>query len=325
MTIGHWKRPKNQHHEKKKFNALRTADRRHSGFPCPSGVRRCPGFHVCRQYRERRICRMKTSPAFQFYPADFIAGTAHMSAQEVGGYIRLLCHQWQQGSIPSDEVQVSRIAGIRNTKLSLLLTKFVKGTDGNLRNPRMESIRQKIEVYREKQAEHGKTGGRPKANPEKGSLSKPFVEPNPNESSHTHTHTHTSPNGEVPQTPKSNILLEPPESEPPASPSLRGKGITEGKASTNLPTTDQSKRFAGIAKRKLTTPWSEKEIAKYKKLGVIDEADLLAVETYYAAPTVGDRDIRRRDLGTLINNWPGEVDRAKRFAESQEDDRPTGL
>jgi uncharacterized protein YdaU (DUF1376 family) len=52
------------------------------------------------------------SPAFQFYADDFIAGTADMSAEEVGAFIRLLCHQWSKGSIPADEERSGRIAGL---------------------------------------------------------------------------------------------------------------------------------------------------------------------------------------------------------------------
>jgi hypothetical protein len=31
------------------------------------------------------------SPAFQFYPQDFLVGSAMLSAEETGAYIRLLC------------------------------------------------------------------------------------------------------------------------------------------------------------------------------------------------------------------------------------------
>ncbi len=83
-------------------------------------------------------------------------------------------------------------------------------------------------------------------------------------------------------------------------------GITEGKDSTRVPTTPQSKRIADIFHRRHTTPWSEKEIKAYKKLGKIPEDTLSAVEAYYKS----DAQFLRRDLFTFLNNFSGEVDRA---------------
>ena len=44
------------------------------------------------------------SPAFQFYPADFLSDSKVilMSNEEVGCYIKLICHGWLEGSIPSN-------------------------------------------------------------------------------------------------------------------------------------------------------------------------------------------------------------------------------
>lgn len=105
---------------------------------------------------------MKTSPSFQFYPADFLMGTMLMSADETGAYIRLLCWQWQQGSVPGDLSQSARIGGIPARRMAAVLAKFEEGEDGQLRNARMESVRAKLEAYREKASELGKKGGRPR-------------------------------------------------------------------------------------------------------------------------------------------------------------------
>lgn len=50
-------------------------------------------------------------PAFQFYPADFLADAAvvAMTMQERGVYITLLCHQWIEGSIPADPAIIGRL------------------------------------------------------------------------------------------------------------------------------------------------------------------------------------------------------------------------
>lgn len=136
---------------------------------------------------------MKTSPSFQFYPADFFQGTLLMSAAEVGAYTRLLCWQWQQGHLPAEVGRISKIAGLSPSKLENVLLKFEKGSDGLYRNARMESDRQRLEEFRERQAEAGRKGGRPPK--EKGGLSKPLPEPLSKEkgsqSSQSHTQSHT--------------------------------------------------------------------------------------------------------------------------------------
>lgn len=92
-------------------------------------------------------------PAFQFYAADFLVGTADMEAAEVGAYIRLLCHQWDRGFVPKDKA--ARLAG---TKLSsAVLAKFIE-TNGELRNARLEAVRQKQSEYHEQQSRRGKAG-----------------------------------------------------------------------------------------------------------------------------------------------------------------------
>ena len=43
------------------------------------------------------------------------------------------------------------------------------------------------------------------------------------------------------------------------------------------------------------------------------ESELQVVETYYTAHRVGDKDYRRKNVETLLNNWSGEMDRATAF------------
>lgn len=94
-------------------------------------------------------------------------------------------------------------------------------------------------------------------------------------------------------------------------------GITEGNGSTKCPTTEQSKRVADIFHRRHTTPWSEKEIAVYKKIGKIEPETLATIEAYYKS----DEQFLRRDLFTFLNNFAGEVDRAMKWKREK---RTTG-
>lgn len=88
--------------------------------------------------------------------------------------MRLLCAQWSEGSLPDDDVELSSY-GRGDTSLTRVRLKFKKGEDGRLRNDRMEHERAKQTAYREKQAENGQKGGRPR-NP---SLTQAFSLNNP--------------------------------------------------------------------------------------------------------------------------------------------------
>jgi uncharacterized protein YdaU (DUF1376 family) len=113
-------------------------------------------------------------PAFQFYADDFLAGTMDLTPEEVGSYIRLLCHQWSKGHIPNDRERLARLSG--GFISVYVLEKFEECADGNLRNARMEAERLKQDEYRKRQAENGKKGGRPK-----GSLTQAKPNPKPTE------------------------------------------------------------------------------------------------------------------------------------------------
>ena len=74
-------------------------------------------------------------------------------------------------------------------------------------------------------------------------------------------------------------------------------------------------RLGALFNRRPETRWTDKEIISYRKLGVIAEEDLVLLEKYYRV-TVGEEvKYRRRDVQTLLNNLPGEVDRARNYKQ----------
>lgn len=87
----------------------------------------------------------KAPPAFQFYPGDFLEGSAEMTLEETGLYIRLLCRQWITGSVPSDAARAATLAQTTVDTFERLWPvvgqKFESGTDGRLRNARLEAER----------------------------------------------------------------------------------------------------------------------------------------------------------------------------------------
>lgn len=89
------------------------------------------------------------------------------------------------------------------------------------------------------------------------------------------------------------------------------QGGTDGKP-TNLPTTQNAIRISQLFNRRLTTKWSDKEILAFKAIGQIDPEELDLVCRYTEAERAkGDNGRHRRDLATFLNNFTGEIDRAR--------------
>jgi len=68
-------------------------------------------------------------------------------------------------------------------------------------------------------------------------------------------------------------------------------------------------RLGKLFNRRASTSWSAKELKALKKIGEIQEEDFVLIEKYYKS----DCTCLRRDIGTLLNNWTGEVDRARNY------------
>lgn len=76
-------------------------------------------------------------------------------------------------------------------------------------------------------------------------------------------------------------------------------------------------RLGKLFKRKETTRWDAKEEKAVKSLVSPLEDDLRLLEAYYGASIPKDQDYRRHDLVTLLNNFNGEVDRARKFKQTE--------
>jgi hypothetical protein len=93
--------------------------------------------------------------------------------------------------------------------------------------------------------------------------------------------------------------------------------------SSRLPTSPAQQRLSKIMGRRLTTEWSMKEVASFKALGNIDPSDLEAVETFYLENQSNEKAYLRTSLATLLNNFPGEVDKARAWSNATHADRPS--
>jgi uncharacterized protein YdaU (DUF1376 family) len=107
------------------------------------------------------------SPAFQFYPKDFLTDerVVLMSNTEVGIYVRLLCFCWLEGTLPLETQALARMARMpikQFTRLwenSIVKTCFkLSDEDGRLHHKRLDEERDKQRTYNKGQSESGKRG-----------------------------------------------------------------------------------------------------------------------------------------------------------------------
>ncbi len=102
----------------------------------------------------------------------------------------------------------------------------------------------------------------------------------------------------------------------PAAPPLGKRESSIQSKIAKLPTTEAAIRIAKIFGRKPTTGWQDKEVKAFKKIQPICLEELSVIESYYAAEQAkGKRGIHRRDIGTFLNNFLGEADRARAWAQ----------
>ena len=89
---------------------------------------------------------MAKDPAFLFYYQDFLVGTDSFTNEEVGAYIRCLCHQAHKGSIT--EKHMSKICS-KKAVFQTVSPKFVSDGNGGLINTRLQLESQKRHEYSE--------------------------------------------------------------------------------------------------------------------------------------------------------------------------------
>jgi uncharacterized protein YdaU (DUF1376 family) len=104
---------------------------------------------------------MGKSPAFQLYASDFDMDTAAWTCDQVGAYMRLLMYEWVNGGLPKENASLARIARIdpRNMQKmwsTVLAKKFTLDSANLYVNNRLETEREKQEIYKKSQAEKGK-------------------------------------------------------------------------------------------------------------------------------------------------------------------------
>lgn len=93
------------------------------------------------------------------------------------------------------------------------------------------------------------------------------------------------------------------------------RGIVDGQPTgRRTPESDAAKWCAALFHRRLTSPWAPKEITAFLRIGPIAPDDRALIERYYASERPkGDDGRHRRDLSTFLDNFAGELDRARAY------------
>lgn len=103
----------------------------------------------------------KKSPAFQFYPTDWLAdgNVSAMSLEEEGAYIRLLSYCWNEGGLPSDMKVLARFCRTTEEHFMEMWERIQKCFvfDGKkFQNPRLKKEREKQKSYSAKMSNNAK-------------------------------------------------------------------------------------------------------------------------------------------------------------------------
>lgn len=239
--------------------------------------------------------KTRKAPAFQFYADDFLAGTLEMSQEEVGQFIRLLCHQWNRGSIPVETEKQQRLTG--GCVSVDVLAKFRLCEDGQLRNDRLESVRSERDRFLQQQSEKGRKSA--ESRKLKSTTVQPEYQPESNSGSTT-----------------VEIRLQPEVNSPSPSP-IPNKDTKAPKSPNCLRISPELEdfriRMGAIVRRRPETKWSARELKALKDvfhLNTPDE-DIRLVEARYKTSDP----YLRRDVLALLNNWNGEVDKARSVSQ----------
>lgn len=104
------------------------------------------------------------------------------------------------------------------------------------------------------------------------------------------------------------------EEEPPKPPTAAASPSRERDV---IPKSPEALAICELFNRRPSTEWDQKHVRKFRdgvRRGVITLASIGKISEYYAAErSKGEEGRHRRDIGTFVNNFDGELDRAEAF------------
>ncbi len=101
---------------------------------------------------------MSKRPWMPLYVGDYLAKTAHLTAEQHGAYLLLLMHYWTHGFLPEDQNQLMAIARLPLSQWAGNCQILAQFFDNRWRNKRMERELAKVKNLSEKRALAGLKG-----------------------------------------------------------------------------------------------------------------------------------------------------------------------
>lgn len=238
---------------------------------------------------------MNKAPAFQFYPDKALAGTVHLSGEAFKAYWRVVWWMWLHGKnhcqMPDTETAwriatgidgADRLNAARDEIMDPCFPLFKKRA-GVLTNNGLKKESKKQAKTRTVRSNAAKARWDKELQQSKSTANASNVQclPSPSPSPITATHKNR-----ITETQKKRIRVK--------------------------ENTDAMIRIGAMFGRKPSTLWSVYEAEALDQLGDISE-DIESVAEFYGADIPQSDDYRRKSIETLLNNWNGEVDKARAF------------
>jgi uncharacterized protein YdaU (DUF1376 family) len=240
---------------------------------------------------------MKSLIWIPLYIGDYLGDTLGLTLAQHGGYLLIIFSYWKNGG-PLAEPDARAVIRDASATDARRIASFFQIKDGFWHHKRIDEELARASRNRSSRSNACSTAAKARWNQERAKKD-PM-----RDASVTQCVTHESRIRDAVPSPSPSV---------PNPPTPQGDGNGELHLDAWAPTPLQ-RRFNRMVGRRDTTAWDvKKEIRRLKTLEPIPEDDLLAVEKYYGAKIPEGKDYRRRDLCTLLNNWAGEVDRARRF------------
>jgi len=273
-------------------------------------------------------------PAFQFYPADWRKdpGIGALSYEQRGIWFEMLCIMHESESrgylqINGKKIEInvlSRILGLNKQKLSKAIATFIEfkvcsiDDNGVIYSRRMV----KDEHIRQVRAEAGKKGG----NPRLLDLHKQTPKQNPTPSypySSPSSITSSESTNPLPLNKGEEFCLSSENANPPLEKQPKKKRISQAqkKRIKVKKNTELMVKLGELFDRRSTTLWNLYEAEALQELNP-DKDEIAIIVKYYQADDIGEIDPRRQNAETLLNNWTGEIDRAKKWKKRSKPENP---
>lgn len=100
----------------------------------------------------------------QFYPADYVADTRHLTPAQHGAYLLLICEYWVKGSLPQDDRTLARIVGMTSKEWAGAKNVVQGFFHDGWQHKRIDAELAKAKDKHERRQEAGKRGGIASAN-----------------------------------------------------------------------------------------------------------------------------------------------------------------